>query len=86
MIKINIFLYHRAASNIVFSNGLNDPWSGGGVLRTPNKEIIIIIIPDSAHHLDLRAANAQDPGSVLAARIKEKDAIRKWIRQSRHDW
>lgn len=82
------FLYlFSAASNIVFSNGLQDPWSGGGVLRTPNADIIIIIIPDSAHHLDLRAANANDPGSVLAARIREKDAIRKWIRKShREEW
>lgn len=56
-----------------------DPWSGGGVLRTPNDKISIIIIPDTAHHLDLRASNPNDPQSVIAARKKEKDAIRKWL-------
>lgn len=81
-----ITIYSSAASNIVFSNGLQDPWSGGGVLRAPNNDIIIIIIPDSAHHLDLRSANANDPESVQVARTREKDAIRKWLRQSRSDW
>lgn len=57
-----------------------DPWSGGGVLRTPNDKIIVIIIPEAAHHLDLRAANANDPGSIRQARNMEKRAIRKWLR------
>lgn len=65
----------------MFSNGLQDPWSGGGVLRPPNHDVIIILIPDAAHHLDLRSSNEKDSGSVRQARIMEKDAIRKWLRQ-----
>lgn len=76
---LNIYFFHRYASNIVFSNGLMDPWSGGGVLRTPNDDITIIIIPDTAHHLDLRGSNPNDPASVIAARNKEKQAIHKWL-------
>lgn len=72
--------YFRSASNIIFSNGLLDPWSGGGVLRTPNDRVQIIIIPEAAHHLDLRAANADDPTSVVEARIQELETIKKWIR------
>lgn len=34
-----------------------DPWSGGGVLREPNDQVKMIIIPDIAHHLDLRESN-----------------------------
>lgn len=56
-----------------------DPWSGGGVLRTPNNQVKIIIIPDAAHHLDLRARNPKDPASVIAARETEKQEIRKWL-------
>lgn len=68
-----------SASNIVFSNGLLDPWSGGGVLRTTNDKIQIIIIPEGAHHLDLRASNKDDPESVIVARKHELTAIRQWI-------
>lgn len=57
-----------------------DPWSGGGVLKSPNDKIIVIIIPEAAHHLDLRAANANDPGSVRQARDMERRAIRKWLK------
>lgn len=74
-----MFFFCRYASNIVFSNGLMDPWSGGGVLRTPNDKISIIIIPDTAHHLDLRGSNPNDPESVKGARQKEILAIQKWL-------
>lgn len=69
----------RYASNIVFSNGLLDPWSGGGVLRSPNSDVKIIIMTDTAHHLDLRSSNAKDPYTVIEARNMEKQAIRQWL-------
>lgn len=56
-----------------------DPWSGGGVLRAPNDKITVIIIPDTAHHLDLRASNPNDPASVIAARAMERQEIHKWL-------
>lgn len=67
----------------MFSNGLLDPWSGGGVMRSPNDKVQIIIIPEGAHHLDLRAANKNDPGSVRSARKQELQHIEQWIRM--HD-
>merc|ERR1712080_637334 len=68
-----------AASNIVFSNGLLDPWSSGGVLR-PVGDCAAVIIPEGAHHLDLRAANPLDPVSVRDARKTERKFISKWIK------
>lgn len=79
-ILIIISLICSGASNIVFSNGLLDPWSGGGVMRSPNDKVKIIIIPEGAHHLDLRAANKNDPGSVRSARKLELQHIEEWIR------
>ncbi|XP_055601430.1 lysosomal Pro-X carboxypeptidase [Uranotaenia lowii] len=73
--------YLDDASNIVFSNGLMDPWSGGGVLRSNNPSITVILIPEGAHHIDLRAANEKDPGSVIASRQIHLQNIQKWIKQ-----
>lgn len=72
----------HTASNIIFSNGLLDPWSAGGVLTKVSRSIQTIIIPDAAHHLDLRESNKADPISVVAARKIYKHTIRHWIAQA----
>ncbi|XP_012347648.1 lysosomal Pro-X carboxypeptidase [Apis florea] len=69
------------ATNIVFSNGLMDPWSSGGVLRNLSSSAIAIIIPESAHHLDLRSSNPNDPFSVVLARKYHRFFITKWINE-----
>jgi len=63
------------------SNGLKDPWTSGGVVETLSESVLAVIIPEGAHHLDLRGFNPADPGSVVAARYKYKKEIRKWISQ-----
>jgi len=72
----------KAASNIVFSNGLLDPWSSGSVLKTSGS-VVSVLIPEGAHHLDLRASSAEDPTSVISARKTERKYIRKWIDETR---
>jgi len=69
-------------SNIVFSNGDLDPWSGGGVLQNLSDTLIAIIIENGAHHLDLRAANPNDVPSVIAARQLEVQWIKTWIAEA----
>ena len=71
-----------SASNIVFSNGLLDPWSSGGVLKSSEGGVVTVIIPEGAHHLDLRGTNAADPVSVIQARKLERAHIEKWIKNS----
>ena len=64
-----------------FSNGDLDPWSGGGVLQSISDTLVAVVIPDGAHHLDLRAATPEDPPDVTEARILEESYIRKWSSQ-----
>ena len=68
-------------TNVVFSNGLLDPWSSAGLLNSSHPSISIVIIPEGAHHLDLFFSNSLDPDSVRHARATEIDAIRSWLQQ-----
>jgi len=70
-------------SNIVFSNGLLDPWSGGGVLQNISNSVLAFIIPNGAHHLDLMWSNPADPQDVISVRAMEENQIRNWIIQKR---
>ena len=69
-------------SNVVFSNGLYDPWHGGGVLRNLSSSVVAVVIPEGAHHLDLMFSHPLDPPSVKQARDTERFMIRQWIDQA----
>lgn len=73
----------RYASNIVFSNGLYDPWSSAGVLKNISDSVVAILIPEGGHHLDLFFSNSEDPESVRFARAFELAQISKWISAAR---
>lgn len=68
-------------SNIIFSNGMLDPWSGYGILSLFNKKHEIVIIPDAAHQLDLRADHLADPQSVRNARNLYISKFKEWIEE-----
>ena len=72
------FMY---ASNIVFSNGDIDPWSAGSVTKDVGKGTVVVNIENSAHHLDLRDPNPEDPQSVIDARNIEREEIAKWLKE-----
>jgi len=70
-------------SRIIFSNGLLDPWHGGGYLQSPgDPELLpVVILPSGAHHLDLRGKNEADPADVTQAREKEVQILKGWLAQ-----
>ncbi|POM59833.1 Lysosomal Pro-X carboxypeptidase [Phytophthora palmivora] len=69
----------RAASNIVFSNGNFDPWSGLGVLESLSPSVMAVPVPGGAHHLDLFFTHPLDPPAVTEARKTELKYVRQWI-------
>ncbi|KAI9994151.1 hypothetical protein PInf_016716 [Phytophthora infestans] len=71
----------RAASNIVFSNGNFDPWSGLGVLESLSPSVVAVPVPGGAHHLDLFFTHPSDPPAVTEARNTELKYIRQWINE-----
>ncbi|KAG0490698.1 hypothetical protein HPP92_007561 [Vanilla planifolia] len=71
----------RFGSNIIFYNGLKDPWSGGGVLKSISKSLVAIVAPEGAHHVDLRASTRGDPKWLQDLRTSEVRIIKKWIQQ-----
>lgn len=72
----------QSATNLIYSNGLLDPWWSGGVLRNFSGSYAIEL-PLGAHHLDLFFATASDPPDARSARQFEKEQIKLWIAQAK---
>ncbi|KAF9591422.1 hypothetical protein IFM89_004120 [Coptis chinensis] len=75
----------RFGSNIIFFNGLRDPWSGGGVLKSISKSLIAIVAKEGAHHVDLRFSTKDDPEWLKDVRKKEIKIISNWLTKYYHD-
>ena len=72
-------------TNVVFSNGLLDPWHGGGVLEQAgfDESVKIVLIGEGGHHVDLFFENEADPPSVKSAREVERREMRRWVEEVR---
>ncbi|XP_057864856.2 uncharacterized protein LOC131072639 [Cryptomeria japonica] len=67
-------------SNIIFSNGLRDPWSSGGVLANISESIVAITTEEGTHGQDIAYPSASDdPVWLKEQRQKEIIIIQKWI-------
>eukprot|EP01083_Nonionella_stella_P014493 40684_1 len=71
----------KVGKYIIWSNGMLDPWGGGGFTTnfTDNEEMIVFLIPDAAHHYDLRFANKNDTKYVVEVRKREVGFVWKWL-------
>ncbi|KAK9749852.1 hypothetical protein RND81_02G155200 [Saponaria officinalis] len=71
--------WSKSASNIIFSNGLLDPWSGGSVLQNISETVVALVTKEGAHHLDLRSSTPEDPDWLVQQRESEVRLIQGWI-------
>ncbi|KAJ6325545.1 hypothetical protein OIU76_012592 [Salix suchowensis] len=69
----------RFGSNIIFSNGLRDPYSSGGVLENISDGILAVYTTKGAHCMDLLPATVGDPEWVVLQRNIEIEIINGWI-------
>eukprot|EP01084_Bolivina_argentea_P302247 521687_1 len=75
-------LQNDGVKNIVFSNGLLDPWSNGGVkFNNTANGIYSISTGMVGHHMDLMFSTSKDPASVINARKFEVQQMTQWVKQ-----
>ncbi|CAK9186784.1 unnamed protein product [Ilex paraguariensis] len=67
------------ASNIIFSNGLRDPYSAGGVLQNISDSVVAVYTEEGAHCLDLATPTATDPDWLVSQREAEVKIIEGWL-------
>lgn len=67
------------ASNIIFSNGLQDPYSAGGVLKNISDTVLAIYTEKGSHCLDLHTPTARDPNWLSSMRETEIKVIQGWL-------
>eukprot|EP01096_Ripella_sp_DP13-Kostka_P014316 TRINITY_DN6430_c0_g3_i1.p1 TRINITY_DN6430_c0_g3~~TRINITY_DN6430_c0_g3_i1.p1 ORF type:complete len:537 (+),score=216.95 TRINITY_DN6430_c0_g3_i1:76-1611(+) len=69
------------ATNVIYSNGLLDPWFPGGVLKNiTGQSVTALQMHGAAHHLDLRGSDPNDPKSVRQVRQQEANIILGWLK------
>ncbi|KAG6682450.1 hypothetical protein I3842_13G142300 [Carya illinoinensis] len=72
---------NKFGSNIIFSNGLRDPYSSGGVLVNISESIVAVHTVNGSHCLDLQANQSTDPEWLVRQREVEVKIIKGWITQ-----
>ncbi|KAK9058631.1 hypothetical protein SSX86_023473 [Deinandra increscens subsp. villosa] len=69
----------KFGSNIIFSNGLRDPYSIGGVLENISENIVAIKTTEGSHCLDILSSGEADPEWLVKQRKDEANIIDRWF-------
>lgn len=73
----------QGLSNVVFTNGLLDPWSAGKItaadIPAESRDVVTFEMTGAAHHLELKTPNVADPPDVRAGRDLQRKYVTKWI-------
>lgn len=75
-------ILERFGSNIIFSNGLRDPYSSAGVLEDISNTIVAIKTKNGSHCMDILPTNAStDPKWLVHQRKEEVKVLKGWIQK-----
>ena len=71
----------RVASRIIFTNGLNDGWSAGGIKGNLSADILAFNAPEGAHHSDLSHLwpSSADTPDITAMRESVASTLISWL-------
>ncbi|KAH0716353.1 hypothetical protein KY284_009258 [Solanum tuberosum] len=72
-------ILQRFASNIIFSNGLRDPYSSAGVLQDISHSLQAVHTRNGSHCLDILSKDSTDPEWLTMQRNTEVKIIEGWI-------
>ncbi|OMO58222.1 Peptidase S28 [Corchorus capsularis] len=72
-------ILERFGSNIIFSNGLRDPYSRGGVLENISDSIHAVYTVNGSHCLDILSEQKTDPEWLIKQRKIEIKIIKGWM-------
>ncbi|XP_010493394.1 PREDICTED: lysosomal Pro-X carboxypeptidase isoform X1 [Camelina sativa] len=71
-------ILRKFGSNIIFSNGLSDPYSVGGILEDIS-DTVVAITTNGSHCQDITLKSKEDPEWLVRQREKEIKIIDSWI-------
>ncbi|XP_058754529.1 uncharacterized protein LOC131627708 [Vicia villosa] len=74
-------VFRRFGSNIIFSNGLRDPYSSAGVLKNLSDSLVALTTVNGTHCMDLMVASESDSNWLTEQRRKEVEIMHGWIKQ-----
>ena len=74
-------LVGQGATRILFTNGLNDLWSAGAYLESLSDSLLVINMPNSAHHSEFKYTNHQnrDTADVRQAHENITSILSGWL-------
>lgn len=86
----NLEALAKTATRIIFSNGLQDPWSAQSVTSELAGSLVAVNIPDGSHHSDLGAPpnptpTKEDSPTLKAAGAKELAILKRWLAEAQQE-
>ncbi|KAH7836337.1 hypothetical protein Vadar_000047 [Vaccinium darrowii] len=71
----------RFGSNIIFSNGLRDPYSSGGVLEDLSDTLLAVYTAQGSHCLDILMATETYPQRLIKQKKVEVKIVEGWLKK-----
>lgn len=80
-------LVKQGASRILFTNGLQDMWSGGGILEDLSDSLLAITFENGAHHSDLthEGPTDKDTEDIKEGFVLITDILGRWLDEIREE-